>query len=81
MEPAVHCIADGEKLETKQDELSSSALVRDELEKCSECGKSFVHSRFIDHLFHGRECMRRYWEEEEKTHVYRLRHRLARTLH
>jgi len=44
-------------------------------EKCGECGRSFSHSAYIDHLFKNRECMRRYWKDEEKTHIYRLRHR------
>lgn len=44
------------------------------LETCTECGKSFSHSSYLDHLFRNKDCMRRYWQEEEKTHVYRLRH-------
>ncbi|HZW58048.1 MAG TPA: hypothetical protein VFF30_17285 [Nitrososphaerales archaeon] len=43
---------------------------------CPECGRTFGHSAFLDHLFANKECMRRYWKEEEKTHVYRLRHRV-----
>ena len=44
------------------------------LQTCGECGRSFTRSQFLDHLFHNKDCMRRYWEEEEKTHVFRLRH-------
>ena len=40
---------------------------------CRECGKTFPHSSYLDHLFQNKECMRRYWHEEEKTHVFRLR--------
>ena len=47
------------------------------LESCEVCGRTFRHSQFVDHLFKSRECMKRYWEEEEKTHVYRLRHHRA----
>ena len=45
-------------------------------ETCSVCGKSFSHTSDVDHLFLNKECMRRYWQEEEKTHIYRLRHRV-----
>jgi len=44
------------------------------LETCVVCERSFSHSQFLDHLFRNKDCMRRYWEEEEKTHVFRLRH-------
>jgi len=46
-----------------------------EAERCPKCGKSFSHQRFIDHLFSSKECMRKYWEEEEKTHSVRMRHK------
>jgi hypothetical protein len=42
---------------------------------CPQCGKSFRHSTFVDHLFASKDCMRKYWEEEEKTHAVRMRHR------
>ncbi|MHB8568127.1 MAG: hypothetical protein ACYC7D_11970 [Nitrososphaerales archaeon] len=46
------------------------------LETCAECGRSFAHTAFLNHLFASKECMKKYWKEEEKTHVYRLRHRV-----
>ncbi|MDG6995882.1 MAG: hypothetical protein JRN52_08165 [Nitrososphaerota archaeon] len=48
------------------------------LEHCSECGKSFAHVAYLDHLFVNKACMRKYWEEEEKNHIARLR---QRTMH
>jgi len=44
-------------------------------ERCPNCGKTFNHGRFVDHLFSSKECMRKYWEEEEKTHSVRMRHK------
>jgi hypothetical protein len=44
-------------------------------ETCPKCDKTFNHERFVDHLFSSKECMRIYWEEEEKTHSVRMRHK------
>jgi len=44
-------------------------------EKCPKCGRLFNHVQFVDHLFSSKECMRKYWEEEEKTHSVRMRHK------
>jgi hypothetical protein len=59
----------------EQNEFPSVRLApADNLDSCNACGRSFTHSQFLDHLFHSKDCMRKYWEEEEKTHVFRLRH-------
>jgi Zn-finger nucleic acid-binding protein len=50
------------------------------METCPECGGSFSQKGYLDHLFLKRECMRKYWEEEEKNHISRLRHRTARNI-
>ena len=44
-------------------------------ERCLVCKRGFKHEAFIDHLFASKDCMRKYWEEEEKTHAIRMRHR------
>lgn len=46
-----------------------------EEETCLCCGKSLPHTGFVNHLFASRDCMRKYWEDEEKTHAVRMRHR------
>ncbi len=46
-----------------------------DFEVCPACGRSFRHKDFLDHLFTSKSCMRAYWQEEERTHAYRVRHR------
>ncbi len=48
------------------------------VEICQSCGNSFTHQGYLDHLFANKECMRRYWEDEEKNHISRLRQRTSR---
>ncbi len=60
-------------METEQQQFHTDKTAGN-LESCGECGRSFARSQFLDHLFRNKDCMRRYWEEEEKTHVFRLRH-------
>ena len=43
------------------------------LQFCPQCQKGFRHTDFVNHLFGSKECMRKYWEEEEKSHSHRLR--------
>jgi len=50
------------------------------IERCPKCDKTFNHNQFVDHLFYSKECMRKYWEEEEKTHSVRMRHKKKFTL-
>jgi len=50
------------------------------METCPECGGTFTQKGYLDHLFAKRDCMRKYWEEEEKNHISRLRHRTARNI-
>lgn len=45
------------------------------LEYCPICQKAYRHKEYLDHLFQNKECMRSYWQEEERTHAYRVRHR------
>ncbi|MDH2899528.1 MAG: hypothetical protein PXY39_01005 [archaeon] len=45
------------------------------LEFCPVCQREYRHKDFLDHLFRNKECMRSYWQEEERTHAYRVRHR------
>jgi hypothetical protein len=45
------------------------------LEYCPVCQKGYRHKDYLDHLFRNKECMRSYWQEEERTHAYRVRHR------
>lgn len=49
-------------------------------EACPVCGKKFTHSSYLDHLFKNKECMRKFWKEEEKEHVFRLRHRAIKNI-
>jgi hypothetical protein len=42
---------------------------------CPGCRRSFTHKEYVDHLFHEKECMRAYWQEEERMHAYNVRHR------
>jgi len=60
-----------------QYEASSSSV---KMETCPECGGDFTQKGYLDHLFAKRDCMRKYWEEEEKNHISRLRHRTARSI-
>jgi len=60
-------------MEIEQNQFQSGKTAGN-LETCGECGRSFGRTQFLDHLFRNKDCMRRYWEEEEKTHVFRLRH-------
>jgi hypothetical protein len=46
-----------------------------DFEVCPACGRSLRHKDFLDHLFVSKGCMRAYWQEEERTHAYRVRHR------
>jgi hypothetical protein len=46
-----------------------------DFEVCPACGRSLRHKDFLDHLFASKGCMRAYWQEEERTHAYRVRHR------
>jgi hypothetical protein len=46
-----------------------------DFEVCPACGRTFRHKEFLDHLFASKSCMRAYWQEEERTHAYRVRHR------
>ena len=48
------------------------------METCSVCGSKFTHQGYLDHLFSNKDCMRKYWEDEEKNHISRLRQRTAR---
>jgi len=57
---------------------ASNASVK--METCPECGGAFTQKGYLDHLFAKRDCMRKYWEEEEKNHISRLRHRTARSI-
>jgi Zn-finger nucleic acid-binding protein len=50
------------------------------IEVCPSCGGSFTQKGYLDHLFLKKECMRKYWEEEEKNHISRLRHRTSRSI-
>ncbi len=61
-----------QQLEMKND---SNIAQSSRTETCPKCGKTFNHERFVDHLFSSKECMRKYWEEEEKTHSVRMRHK------
>ncbi|MHB1909076.1 MAG: hypothetical protein ACYCQJ_09450 [Nitrososphaerales archaeon] len=45
------------------------------LEYCPICQRGYKHKDYLDHLFQNKECMRSYWQEEERTHAYRVRHR------
>jgi hypothetical protein len=45
------------------------------LEYCPVCQRGYRHKDYLDHLFRNKECMRSYWQEEERTHAYRVRHR------
>jgi len=45
------------------------------LEYCPVCHREYRHKDYLDHLFQNKECMRSYWQEEERTHAYRVRHR------
>jgi hypothetical protein len=45
------------------------------LEYCPVCQRGYRHKDYLDHLFQSKECMRSYWQEEERTHAYRVRHR------
>jgi hypothetical protein len=43
---------------------------------CPNCGKKFSNFGFSDHLFSSKDCMRRFWDEEEKDGAVRRRLRL-----
>ena len=73
MDPTIHIIVGIRKMETEQRQFQSGKTAG-HLETCDECGRSFTRTQFLDHLFRDKDCMRKYWEEEEKTHVFRLRH-------
>jgi queuine/archaeosine tRNA-ribosyltransferase len=45
------------------------------VEYCPVCQREYRHKDYLDHLFRNKECMRAYWQEEERTHAYRVRHR------
>jgi hypothetical protein len=45
------------------------------IEYCAVCQREYRHKDYLDHLFRNKECMRAYWQEEERTHAYRVRHR------
>lgn len=48
------------------------------METCVVCGRKFNNQGYLDHLFLNKDCMRRYWDEEEKNHISRLRQRTSR---
>ena len=54
---------------------SEQAPVGD-FEVCPACGRSYRHKN-LDHLFVSKTCMRAYWQEEERTHAYRVRHKYS----
>ena len=45
------------------------------MEYCPVCQREYRHKDYLDHLFQNKDCMRSYWQEEERTHAYRVRHR------
>jgi hypothetical protein len=55
--------------------MSSAQAPVGDFEVCPACGRSLRHKDFLDHLFVSKSCMRAYWQEEERTHAYRVRHR------
>ena len=59
---------------------SQYAISTPKIETCSVCGSKFSHQVYLDHLFSNKECMRKYWEDEEKNHISRLRQRTSRTI-
>lgn len=42
---------------------------------CQECNQRLTHREYLDHLFENKDCMRSYWQEEERMHAYNVRHR------
>jgi protein-arginine kinase activator protein McsA len=46
------------------------------LRTCPNCGRKFSNIAFGNHLFSSKECMRRFWDEEEKDGAVRRRLRL-----
>ena len=61
----------GLKMSTQQTQVDESSASK--LDICPECGRSYPHASYLDHLFQNKDCMRRYWQDEEKTHIFRLR--------
>src|SRR5579875_3171479 len=47
------------------------------LRSCIQCGRSFSHKAYLDHLFVNKECMRKYWEEEDRNRAIRRRGRYS----
>jgi|GEM_PF-2460607 membrane protease subunit (stomatin/prohibitin family) len=43
---------------------------------CPQCGRVFSRTAFVDHLFKNKDCMRRFWDDEEKDGAVKRRLRL-----
>ena len=57
---------------------TSYVMSQPKMEICTVCGSKLGHQAYLDHLFSNKDCMRKYWEDEEKNHISRLRQRTAR---
>lgn len=60
--------------------INQAAVENPSLETCMVCGRELTHRAYLDHLFKNKECMKKFWKEEEKMHVFRLRHRAIRNI-
>lgn len=58
--------------------MERSQFATPRIETCGVCGQRFGYQGYLDHLFINKDCMRKYWEDEEKNHISRLRQRTAR---
>ena len=52
---------------------SKYAVTAAKIETCTVCERKFSHRSYLDHLFLNKDCMRKYWEDEGKNHISRMR--------